>query len=426
MKSMYGDAYAVLSRIFREGAYLNIELQKFPSPATRSTVYGVLENYFRINHIIDGLCPRGIKNSHRAALNIGAYFLLCRGIPANAVIAETNALLDELGKSGIKKFAAGILYKISRKEYAEIPETDPRSEEIKYNMSAEIIDIIKADYPNDYGKILSAGSNKKIHVRPKFGTSPNLGEPTFTGYFTEPGKDIGELFKSGAVTYQSYPSTLVGECVARKFGLTSDLRKSDFGVPKTAVEAAKLANSKIKILDCCAAPGGKAVYLAERGFDVSARDVYPHRLKLIESYAARSGVKMDIRREDATKFNAENELKFDVVLADVPCSGLGVISRRKDEILRRTAADVENLAILQRKILGNVVKYVKPGGLLVYSTCTVTKRENIENINDFSKNHPECRMEKLPLPYENEGYLQFLPDGEGAEGFFICCLRKNR
>ena len=196
-----------------------------------------------------------------------------------------------------------------------------------------------------------------------------------------------------------------------------------------AESIAKVAARGAKILDCCAAPGGKSVYLAERGYDVTACDIYPHRVELIDSYAHRMKAKVNSVLADATVNNKEWESKFDVVYADVPCSGMGVINRRKDVVLNKTYDDILSLVELQKKIINNVAKYVRSGGLLVYSTCTVFSMENGKVIEDFLAKNTDFSPEKIKTEQnyliDNVGGIQFLPDGKGTEGFYLCHLKRN-
>ncbi|MGN1042809.1 MAG: SAM-dependent methyltransferase, partial [Christensenellales bacterium] len=198
-----------------------------------------------------------------------------------------------------------------------------------------------------------------------------------------------------------YPSSLAAESIVRRL------------------------SGRGKVLDVCAAPGGKSVYMAIKGLDVTSCDLYPHRVELINAYAKRMRVNLDARIADATELCPEYIDSFDAVLADVPCSGLGVLNRRKDVVINRTYDDIKALSVLQRKILDNVSRYVVKGGVLVYSTCTVFRMENDDVIEDFLSKHKDFSLSRIDLPYDNEGSIQFLPDGKGMEGFFICHLVRN-
>ena len=188
----------------------------------------------------------------------------------------------------------------------------------------------------------------------------------------------------------------------------------------------------IRLLDCCSAPGGKsfaaAIAMGGRG-QIRSCDIHPHKIALIENGARRLGL-TNIRAgvQDASVFNPEWEDAFDVVLADVPCSGLGII-RKKPDIRYRNLKETEGLPALQGAILSNQASYVKKGGVLMYSTCTILKRENEQVVEAFLEAHPDFSTEPLCLPEvfpKNEnGMLTLLPGQYDTDGFFICRLRRN-
>ena len=187
------------------------------------------------------------------------------------------------------------------------------------------------------------------------------------------------------------------------------------------------------VLDTCAAPGGKSFALAmemKNEGSVTSCDIHAHKISLIEKGAERLGISIITAREaDASKFQEAFKDGFDVVVADVPCSGLGVI-RKKPDIRYKDLAPTERLPQVQAAILENVSRYVKPGGALLYSTCTVLKRENEDVANAFLARHPAFHLEAFPVPDglggQNGGMLTLYPHVHEADGFFICKLRKNK
>lgn len=194
------------------------------------------------------------------------------------------------------------------------------------------------------------------------------------------------------------------------------------------------------ILDTCAAPGGKSTHIAEllNGTgSVTSLDLHKHKVKLIKEQAIRLGIEnINTFELDARKAPEEFENRlFDKVLVDAPCSGLGVIRRKPDILLRKNPTDVTNLQRVQKSILNEASKLVKPGGTLVYSTCTVGHEENMDVVNSFLNEHNEYELdhslnEHLPSKLnENEsvqkGYIQLLPHYFGTDGFFIARLRKK-
>ena len=200
---------------------------------------------------------------------------------------------------------------------------------------------------------------------------------------------------------------------------------------RLAVTAAGLRPG-MTVLDCCAAPGGKsfaaAMDLENRGTIYSC-DIHPHKAALIEKGAARLGISV-VRPmvQDGAQFRPEWEGAMDAVLCDVPCSGLGVI-RKKPDIRYKDLSALEGLPAVQRRILWNVCRYVKPGGVLLYSTCTLLRRENEEMAAAFLAEHPEFAAEEMALPEalgeSRPAMLTLLPCRHQCDGFFLAKLRRR-
>lgn len=201
---------------------------------------------------------------------------------------------------------------------------------------------------------------------------------------------------------------------------------------KLSVLCAKLPKEDIRVLDCCAAPGGKsfaaAIAMEGRGQIISC-DIHPHKAGLIENGAARLGLgNITARVQDAARTVPEWKNAMDAVIADVPCSGLGII-RKKPDVRYKNLEETENLPGLQLSILENQASYVKPGGILLYSTCTVLKRENEDVVRAFLQRHGDFFTQPLELPEvfpKNEtGMLTLIPGEYDTDGFFICRLRRK-
>jgi 16S rRNA (cytosine967-C5)-methyltransferase len=200
---------------------------------------------------------------------------------------------------------------------------------------------------------------------------------------------------------------------------------------RLAVTAAGLEPG-MSVLDACAAPGGKsfaaAMDMRDEG-EILSCDIHPHKKGTIEAGAARLGLK-SIRAAvmDAGKHNAQLDGTFDAIIADVPCSGLGVI-RKKPEIRYHDPERLKELPEIQKRILSNVSAYVKPGGVLIYSTCTLLRRENEDVVHDFMGAHPEYELEPFVLPdpvgAAEKGMITLWPHIHGTDGFFIAKLRRK-
>jgi 16S rRNA (cytosine967-C5)-methyltransferase len=190
------------------------------------------------------------------------------------------------------------------------------------------------------------------------------------------------------------------------------------------------------VLDCCAAPGGKTCYLSELMGDtgrVQAWDLHEHRVQLIASQQKRLGLE-NIRPRvlDAAKYREEMDSTMDAVLLDAPCSGLGVLAEKPDIKLRVTEESLRELTEIQRKMLDTVCAYVREGGTLVYSTCSILPEENEQQAEDFLRRHPEFEAAALPetVPEKYTQYrktgLQLLEYRDGVEGFYVCRFRRKR
>ncbi|MCD8145753.1 MAG: 16S rRNA (cytosine(967)-C(5))-methyltransferase RsmB [Clostridiales bacterium] len=212
-------------------------------------------------------------------------------------------------------------------------------------------------------------------------------------------------------------------------------RAGDFTVQDAAAKLAVLAADPKpgdRVLDACAAPGGKsfaaAVQMQNRG-ELFSCDIQPKKVQLIRDGARRLGISIltaEVRNGKA--FYEDCGSGYDLVMADVPCSGLGII-RKKPDIRYKNPDSLGNLPAIQRDILDNVSRYVKPGGTLLYATCTVLHRENRDVVEAFLENHPAFRLEPFHLPGPvgevQEGMVTLWPHIHGTDGFFMAKLRKE-
>ena len=196
------------------------------------------------------------------------------------------------------------------------------------------------------------------------------------------------------------------------------------------------------ILDACSSPGGKTTYLAEMMENqgkIEAWDIHEHRTKLVENTAKRLGItNIKTKVNDATIYDKKYKEKFDKILLDVPCLGLGVLRRKPDIKWQKSKEDIEEITKTQKQILENCSQYLKNGGELVYSTCSILKQENDNIINEFLNEHKEFYTEKINIKKNNkiqnkdffekyitnDNYLQVYQNNE-TDGFFICKMKKN-
>jgi len=191
-----------------------------------------------------------------------------------------------------------------------------------------------------------------------------------------------------------------------------------------------------RILDLCAAPGGKSFHLAEKCPDcaIVSNDLYPNKVKRMQDEALRLGLSnCSFSQQDAECFNPEWEQAFDYCLVDAPCSALGLMGRKPEIKTLRKPEDLDQLANTQRAILAQAARYIKPGGILVYATCTLNKKENEKQVTWFNERFhftPVPLSDPLPtarIDFANTpGMITLFPHIDKTNGFFIAVLRKER
>lgn len=415
MKNHIINAHRILTKIFADGTYSNIAFcGEEVSDMTTKLVYGVLEQNIKIEYILKSLVSKKPKNPIYLMLKIGTYALLnLTDVPKFATVSECVEATKKIGKGGASGFVNAVLKKVSREEFKLPNKGDKNYISITYSKPQWFVDKLINEYglqktlalfaQPEYNlehirankRLSSLEDIKKILTKKKI----NFKESSIGGLSLSASNETKALFDKGLITYQSASSML-------------------------AVKALK-ATEKSKILDLCSAPGGKAIYIEEnlRQSEITACDVHKHRLELVEKYKKRMRCRnINTVLQDATQFNADFENQFDYVLVDAPCSCFGTYPKHPDVFLSRDENDIAKLIKTQKSILDNAVLYLKKGGVLVYSTCTIFKEEN-QDIADYIETKHKLKKEKMPISFENDGELQLLPNKEW-DGFYIARFRK--
>lgn len=365
MINYLSDALQVLSEVYLDKKYVNVALTHIrTNPLTTKIIYGVIENEIQLEDIISQLVAKQPDKRIKIILKIGIYLLLYTdNIPQYAIVNESVNLTKKIGKQGLSGFVNSVLKKVSRKEY-EV-KNDLR---ISCSKPDWFINKIKEDYDNEtVERIIKAKPEIREHIRENRNKPIGI-EEEFTkrkieyektqvgGYYVKLDGYVKELVHNGNCTIMS-PSSM----------LTCQV----FNIDKNK-----------KLLDLCSAPGGKAIYLSELSAgtsNITACDIHFHRLNLIDSYTKKMKTKnIIVEKNDAMQFNPEYENQFDYVLLDAPCSCMGTFLKHPDVFLNKELIDIKTLAKNQKKMAYNAVRYLKKGGLLVYSTCTIFKEENGE------------------------------------------------
>ena len=421
----------------KSGAWPNGALKEYiardrlpPRDAALATrlCYGVLQNRNKLDFYLKQLLTWRLKDLHpvvRDILHLGLYQIYeLDKVPESAAVNESVTM----AKKYCKNPKAGALVNAVLRKAAATKGTlqEPVSYADRYSHPDELISLLKANLPK--GKLEpmliadNAAPRTVVQVNALRISAEELAERLNREHVSaRPHEWMPDcLVLSGTGSLEQLPAFREGLFYVQD--PAAKLSVLCAGLPETGGNA----------LDCCAAPGGKsfaaAIAMGGKGSIVSC-DIYPHKTALIENGAARLGLtNITARQQDASQVVPEWVGAMDTVIADVPCSGLGII-RKKPDIRYKNLKELEDLPALQLKILETQASYVRPGGTLLYSTCTVLKRENEDVVSAFLAVHGEFTTEPLPLPgvfSKNEtGMLTLIPGEYDTDGFFICRLRRK-
>lgn len=390
--------------------------------------YGVLQNRNRLDFYLRQLLTGKLKDLHpvvRDILHLGLYQIYeLDKIPDSAAVNESVALAKKYCKNPKAASLVNGVLRSAVRTRGQLKE--PVSYADRYSHPDELISLLKQNLPKGKLEATLIADN----------TAPQTVVQVNTLRIS-----AAELVQRlAADQVQAQPHGWMKDClILSGTGSIENLpsfREGCFYVQDPAsrlsVLCAGLPKEDIRVLDCCAAPGGKSfaasIAMEGRG-SITSCDIHAHKTELIAGGAARLGLtNITPRQQDATVPVPQWENAMDAVLADVPCSGLGII-RKKPDIRYKDLAQTEQLPQLQLQILKTQASYVKPGGILMYSTCTLLRRENEDVVNAFLAQHPDFHPEPLPLPEvfpQNEsGMLTLIPGEYDTDGFFICRLRRN-
>ena len=390
--------------------------------------YGVLQNRNKLDFYLKQLLTGKLKDLHPAVhdiLHLGIYQILeMDKIPASAAVNESVALAKKYCKK--LRYAPGLVNAVLRNAVRSVGTLhEPKSLEDRFSHPRSLIDLLRENVGESKLEAMLEANN----AMPQTVVQVNRQKVT-----TE---ELLEILQWEEVSAQPYE--WLEDClVLSGTGNLEKLPSFQQGLYYVQDVAAKLSvrcaqiPAGAKVLDCCAAPGGKsfAAAIAMQGTGaVTSCDVHAHKIALIQNGAKRLGLEnITAMQQDATQNRPEWNGQMDVVIADVPCSGYGII-RKKPDIRNKDPKTMEDLPQLQLQILCNQARYVKPGGTLLYSTCTLLRRENEDVVAAFLKQHDDFYTEPLALPAvfpENtDGMLTLVPGEYDTDGFFICRLRRK-
>ena len=411
-------SHIVIGNALAKYQYLEKQERSFITRAAQGTI----EKRIELDYIIDKFSNTPVRKQKpliRNLLRMSVYQLkYMDNVPASAVCNEAVKLAVKRKFVSLKGFINGVLRNISRNldsvEYPDKAADVLKYLSVKYSFPEWILHMWNKEYDIDTIENILKGFDKekstyircntskvtpdelKKHLEAENVAVSPIGEKFGIDYaFKISGYDYLmdiKAFANGEFQIQDISSMLAGE--------GGIIKENDY------------------IIDVCAAPGGKSINAALKAVDgyVEARDISDYKVSLIESNIDRLGIdNITCKVWDAAVKDENAVGKADVVIADLPCSGLGIIGRKPDIKYNATSDKLAELAALQRDILSVVWEYVKPGGHLIYSTCTINKAENDDNVEWFCKNFP---FEK------SEDMITILPDEKHTDGFFIARLKR--
>ncbi|OMD93263.1 16S rRNA (cytosine(967)-C(5))-methyltransferase [Paenibacillus odorifer] len=434
-------------KVEQQGAYSNLLLNSSLQKATLSKedaglvtelVYGSISRMNTLDYVLEGFVSKGIAKLQpwvRNLLRLSLYQIMYLDrIPSHAAVNEAVNIAKKKGHQGISGMVNGVLRSVLRAgDLPVLPEGLSQAQRISilYSHPLWLVERWITEYGVDTAEAICASNNEPPAVSVRANTTmisreallnqmieqglqASASEVSPYGIVVKGGGNLAltSWYRDGYLSVQDESSMLVAEAVAPEPGM--------------------------RVLDCCAAPGGKTAHMGELMKDegsIYANDLHLHKAKLISDQAERLGLDC-VSTGSADALELEHTLEhqsFDRILLDAPCSGLGVIRRKPDLKWRKQPEDVASVASLQRELLQSVSKLLKPGGILVYSTCTTEQAENSEVVADFLKQNPDFtavtfastlwdRLEGTALA-EGEG-IQLLPHHYGSDGFYISKLQR--
>lgn len=425
-------SHIVLRDVLNKYQYLEKKERSFITRVTE----GTLEHMMEIDYILNQFSKVKVKKMKPVIRNImrSAVYQMkyMDSVPVSAACNEAVKLAVRKGFGSLRGFVNGVLRNVARNlDQIEYPTEPLKRLSIQYSMPEWILNLWLKVYDSDIVEQMLQAFQREtpltIRCNLRMVTPKQLKEhleaegvtvkahPYLEYAFHISGFDyLGDLesFQNGEFSVQDISSMLVSELAGPKEG--------DY------------------VIDVCAAPGGKSLHMAEKlngSGHVEARDLTEYKVGLIQENIERTGLSnVEAVQQDALIFDETSVGKADIVLADLPCSGLGVLAKKTDLKYKATKEGTDSLAKLQREMLKNVQAYVKDEGKLVYSTCTINPAENMDNVHWFLNEYPEFELidihgslcEELQKDVKENGCIQLLPGVHQSDGFFLACMKKRK
>jgi len=412
------------------GAYANLRLKQAldgmearDARWTTALVYTALDHLYYIDIVIAAYAKGRLKPQIRGILRLGVCQALYMDVPDSAACDESVKLAKEIGKGALSGYVNGVMRAVcrGRESLPPLPE-EPRARiSVQYSWPRFMVDEYVDAFGADFTSAMLSYENHGMTIRAQYpytaeelaaelgarGVEYSRGPLVSDAFRLSKGLNVAEepLFVEGRIAVQSESAMLACRALFPKAGMS--------------------------ILDACAAPGGKTAYIAsltQNQAHITAWELHEHRAELMRRTLERLGVSANVAVADASAAREELIEGFDAVLVDAPCSGLGVFGK-PDARYAKSDEVIAGLTKLQREILSACAGYVKRGGALVYATCTISRRENEEQIAAFLREHEEFEAGELTslLPKAmwrraGGGMIQLFPHVDDTEGFFIARL----
>lgn len=438
-----GLAFTSLERIDRTKAYSNLQVDQSIqhsqlSPANRrlmtNIVYGTLQHQITLDYLLDQLTRGKKMDSWVRILLLSAFYqyhYLDR-VPDWAITDETIEIAKHRGNPGVRKFVTGVLHAALRKGFPDLSGIEPLEKRLSIQASLPewLVKLLINEYGQEETRKIFASINEPAHLSIRVNTKKTSLE------------EVEE--KLAAVGVETARSQIVPNGLVINKGNVIDSPLLADGLITVQDESAMLAVDSMdiqpgfKVLDACAAPGGKTVQIAEKlsaeeDGKVVALDIHKHKVKLIQKNAKRLGVddvvhacQLDARKVD----EAFDDEEFDRVLVDAPCSGIGLLRRKPEIRYTKSPEDILQLHKIQLAILNAVAPKVKKGGIITFSTCTIMQEENQQTVHQFLQGHPDFVLEVTKTSRAVKGdresaTLTILPSDYDSDGFFISSLKRK-
>ncbi len=436
-------ALKALYKIEEENAYSNIVLDNILNENRKNLsqkdikfiselVYGITTWRLTLDCIIQSYSKIKIKKMSKWVINIlrlGTYqIVFLDKIPKSAAVNESVNLCKKYANKSMG-FVNAILRKISKDDFEKIKNMPNSKEKISKltSMPIWIVEELLKEFSYEEVETICKNSN----LKPKITIRVNKLNTTK--------EELKEKLQKYNINAQD--GILEDFMYLKNVSNITKLKEYEEGLFTLQDESAGLTalilnpKENEKVLDCCSAPGGKTTYMAElmknKG-ELTAWELYKNRLNKVKENAKRLKINIiETKKQDASIFKEEYINKFDKILIDAPCLGLGVIKRKPDIKWQRKPEDIEEITKIQKQILNTVSKYLKKDGILVYSTCSIIKQENDKIIQEFTKennfDYEEIKiknLENFKNKIEEKGMVKLYPS-QNYDGFFICKLRKK-